>query len=149
MRMLVTVEFAEADAKTGNHRVLVVGRDGNAISHGDIGLNLADAKRLLESIQDQFVEAQAAQITEQARRCPLCSKRLGIKDWTLRRVHTLFVHVLLPRLRLISCRCDSGRPRAISPLKRCLSGSSNELRYQVARLVVHLAIGGPLPSCTI
>ena len=37
MRMLVTVEFADAGAKTGNHRVLVVGLYGDAISHGDIG----------------------------------------------------------------------------------------------------------------
>ena len=80
------------------------------------------------------MEALAAQITEHARRCSLCSKRLGIKDWALLRVHTLFGHVLLPSPRLISCSCDGSRPRAISPLKGWLSGSGNELRYQAARL---------------
>jgi len=37
-----------------------------------------------------FVEAQAAEIVELARTCPRCGGRLGIKDWVLRRVHTLF-----------------------------------------------------------
>jgi hypothetical protein len=93
MRMLVTVEFADAGAKSGQHRVLIIGRNGSAVAHGDIGLSLDDAQTLLGAIQDEFVEAQAAEIVELARTCPRCGGRLGIKDWVLRRVHTLFGRV--------------------------------------------------------
>ena len=71
MRMLVTVEFAGAGAKSGQHRVLIIGRNGSAAVHGDIGLSLDDAQTLLGAIQDEFVEAQA-EIVELARTCPRC-----------------------------------------------------------------------------
>ena len=78
--------------------------------------------------------AQSAEITEKARRCDLCGGRLQIKDWARRRIHTLFgrVHVQAPRL--VSCRCTGEQARAFSPLKGWLARSSQELRYQAARL---------------
>src|ERR1017187_6467350 len=133
MRMLVTVEFADAGGKSGQHRVLIIGRNGSAVGHGDIGLSLDDAQTLLGAIQDEFVEAQAAEIVELARTCPRCGGRLGIKDWVLRRVHTLFGRVLLPSPRLLSCGCDGSGRRAVSPLKGWLARCSNELSYQAAK----------------
>jgi hypothetical protein len=47
MRVLATVEFAEAGVKTDKHRVLVV---GGAASPGDIGMSLEEAKTLLRRI---------------------------------------------------------------------------------------------------
>ena len=133
MRMLVTVGVAHAGAKSGQHRVLIIGRNDSAVVHGDIGLSLDDAQTLLGAIQDEFVEAQAAEIVELARTCPRCGGRLGIKDWVLRRVHTLFGRVLLPSPRLLSCGCDGSSRRAVSPLKGWLARCSNELSYQAAK----------------
>ena len=134
MRMLVTVEFADAGNYTGSHRVLVVGGCPDTSAPGDIGMSLAEAKTLLEVIQREYVSAQAAEMTEHARRCQHCGSRLPIKDWALRSVHTLFGHVLLPSPRLMSCGCNGTRSRAISPLKGWLARTSNELRYVAARL---------------
>jgi len=50
MRMLVTVEFADAGAKTGTHRVLVVGGCSDLAAPGDIGMSLAEAKTLLSAL---------------------------------------------------------------------------------------------------
>ena len=134
MRMLVTVEFADAGAKTGTHRVLVVGGSGDLTAPGDIGLSLEEAKSVLSSLQWEFVAAQAAEITERARQCSRCGARLNIKDWARRRVHTLFGSVLLPSPRLISCSCSGESPRFVSPLKGWLARTSQELRYHAARL---------------
>ena len=134
MRMLVTVEFADAGAKTGTHRVLVVGGCGDMTAPGDIGISLEEAKTLLNALQWEFVATQAAEITERARRCQQCGARLNIKDWTRRKIHTLFGSVLLPSPRLLSCACDGKPPRAVSPLKGWLARTSQELRYQAARL---------------
>src|SRR6266853_746716 len=81
MRMLVTVEFADAGVKTGTHRVLVVGGCSEMAAPGDIGMSLEEAKTLLSALQWEFVAAQAAEITERARQCERCGARLNIKDW--------------------------------------------------------------------
>ena len=133
MRMLVTVEFADAGKKTGTHRVLVVGGCRNTTAPGDIGMTLDEAKTLLSALQWEFIAAQAAELTELAQRCAACGRRLKIKDWARRAVHTLLGRVLLPSLRLVSCPCDGSPPRAISPLKGWLARSSQELCYQAAK----------------
>src|SRR5216684_6556087 len=100
MRMLVTLEFAEAGTKSGTHRVLIMGRGTDDLQAGDIGLSLDEAKTLLSAIQDEFVSAQAAEIVEARRRCNSCNKkRRSSKDWKLRRVHTAFGRVYLPSPR--------------------------------------------------
>jgi hypothetical protein len=86
MRMLVTLEFADAGTKSGSHRVLIIGRGSEDPQTGDIGLSLEEAKTLISSIQDELVAAQAAEIVEARRRCG-CGKKLSIKDWKLRRIH--------------------------------------------------------------
>ena len=44
MRMLVSVEFADAGTKTGTHRALVVDGCSDATAAGDIGISLEEAK---------------------------------------------------------------------------------------------------------
>jgi hypothetical protein len=134
MRMLVSVEFADAGTMTGRHTVLIIGGCSDTTAPGDIGLSLEEAKTLLIALQSQYVDAQAAEITEKARRCEQCGARLQIKDWSRRSVHTLFGRVRVQAPRLASCCCTGDHPRAWSPLKGWLARSSQELRYQAARL---------------
>jgi hypothetical protein len=134
MRMLVSVEFADAGTMTGKHSVLVVGGCSDTTAPGDIGISLEEAKTLLSALQCEYVAAQAAEITEAARRCKQCCARLQIKDWSRRSVHTLFGRVFVQAPRLLSCSCTGERTRALSPLKGWLARSSQELRYQAARL---------------
>jgi hypothetical protein len=133
MRMLVTLEFADAGTESGTHRVLIIGRGTDDLQAGDIGLSLDEAKTLLNAIQDEFVSAQAASIVEARRPCS-CGKKRNIKDWKLRRIHTVLGRVYLPSPRLKGCGCDGSKRRAISPLKGWLTQSSNELRYLAAKL---------------
>jgi hypothetical protein len=133
VRMLVSVEFADAGTKSGTHGVLIIGRDLEGIAEGNIGLTLEEAKTLISAIESEFVSAQAAEIVEARRRCN-CGKKLAIKDWKLRRIHTTFGRVYLPSPRVPSCACNSSRRRAISPLKGWLARSTNELRYLAAKL---------------
>ena len=129
MRMLVSVEFADAGTKSGAHRVLIIGRGPESRAAGDVGLSLEEARTLISAIQSEFVSAQAAEIVEARRQCS-CGKKLAIKDWKLRRIHTTFGRVYLPSPRVLSCICHSSQRRAISPLKGWLARSTNELRYR-------------------
>src|ERR1700730_12823006 len=108
MRMLVTVEFADAGVKTGTHRVLVVGGCSDMAAPGGIGISLEEAKTLLSALQWEFVAAQAAEITERARQCERCGARLNIKDWARRSVHTLFGRVLLQSPRAVRLFSQDG-----------------------------------------
>lgn len=87
MRMLVTLEFADAGTRSGPHRVLIIDRNADNLHAGDIGLSLDEAKTLMNDIQEEFVSAQAAEIVEKRRQCG-CGKKRNIKDWTLHRIHT-------------------------------------------------------------
>jgi hypothetical protein len=133
MRMVVTVEFADAGIRTGKHRVLAVTRNAGHAASGDIGLTLAEAKNMLEYVQQEFVTAQAEELVERARVCPRCGRRLAIKDVERRRVHTLFGRISLSATRLLSCSCGDTRPTAFSPLRGWLTRCTNELQYQAAR----------------
>lgn len=133
MRMLVTVEFADAGISNGSRRVTMIYRDPELAEAGDIGLTLAEGKHLLQNIQHEFVTAQAEEIVAAARTCTRCGRRLAMKDVELRHVHTLFGRCALSATRWISCRCDGSPAKAFSPLKGWLVRSSNELRYQAAR----------------
>jgi hypothetical protein len=104
MRMLVTVEVADAGTKSGTHRVLIIGRGSEGQAAGDIGLSLEEAKTLISAIESEFVCAQAAEIVEARRRCSF-GKRLAIKDWKLRRIHTTFGRAQLPSPRVMRCTC--------------------------------------------
>jgi hypothetical protein len=130
MRMLVSVEFADAGTKTGIHRVLVVGGCSDTNEPGDIGMSLKEAKTLLSALQWEFVAAQAAEITEKARRCELCGARLSIKDWARRSVQTLFGNVLIQAPRLMSCSCNGCPPRAISPLMGWLARTRESIQIR-------------------
>ena len=75
MRMLITLEFADAGVMTGIHKVLVVGGCSDSAAPGDIEMRLEEAKALLMAIQWEFVAAQAAEIVENARTCKYGWKR--------------------------------------------------------------------------
>src|ERR1039457_2803012 len=62
MRMLVTLEFADAGTKSGTHRVLIIGRAADNLQAGDIGLSLDEAKTLMTATQEEFVSGQAAPV---------------------------------------------------------------------------------------
>src|SRR3981189_3403816 len=98
MRMLVSVEFADAGTKSGTHRVLIIGRGSEGLEAGDIGLSLEEAKTLISAIESEFVSAQAAEIVDARRQCS-CGKKLDIKEWKLPRIHTTFGRVYLPSPR--------------------------------------------------
>jgi hypothetical protein len=74
MRMLISLEFADAGVMTGTHKVLVVGGCSDSTAPGDIGMSLEEAKALLMAIQWEFVAAQSAEIVENARVCGKCGR---------------------------------------------------------------------------
>ena len=118
MRMLVTLEFADAGGRSGSHSLLIIGRGAKDLQAGDIGLSLDEPKTLISAIQAEFVSAQAAEIVEARRHCSDCKEKLHIKDWKRHRVQTAFGKVFLPSPRLVICACSGARLLGNEPKAR-------------------------------
>jgi len=71
----------------------------------DLGLTLAEAKRLLARVQQEIVAAQARDHAVQRPECPRCDRACRVKDYRDHAVAMLFgqVTVRLPRFRCAAC----------------------------------------------
>ena len=85
--------------------VMEIDRSGDLSEIGNLGLNLAEGKRLLECIQREVVAAQAREHAGRRPRCEACGARCRVKDYRTRRIDTAFgrVAVCLPRFRCAGC----------------------------------------------
>jgi hypothetical protein len=85
--------------------VLKIDRPDDLRDIADLGLTLAEAKRLLAGVQREIVAAQAREHAVQRPECPRCDGACRVKDYRDHAVATLFgqVTVRLPRFRCAAC----------------------------------------------
>jgi len=85
--------------------VMQVNRPDDLHDIADLGLTLAEAKRLLARDQQEIVAAQARDHAVQRTECPRCDRACRMKDYRDHAVATLFgqVTVRLPRFRCAAC----------------------------------------------
>jgi hypothetical protein len=85
--------------------VMEIDRSGDLGEIDNLGLSLAEGKRLLRSIQQEVVAAQAREHTGFRPRCEACGARCRAQDYRTRRIDTAFgrVAVRLPRFRCVGC----------------------------------------------
>lgn len=86
--------------------VMEIDRSGDLGEIGNLGLSLAEGKRLLRNVQQSVVAAQAHEHAGRRPNCGSCRSRCQVKDYRTRQVDTVFgrVAVRLPRLRCSGCR---------------------------------------------
>jgi hypothetical protein len=80
-------------------------RPANLGDIADLGLTLADAKRLLAGLQQAIVAGQSGDHAARRPACPRCGEACHVKDYRNRGVATLFgqVTMRLPRFRCAAC----------------------------------------------
>jgi hypothetical protein len=85
--------------------VMEIDRPGDLAEIGDLGLSMAEGKRLLERVQQEIVAAQAREQAGRRPRCGACGARCWAKDYRTRQVDTAFgrVAVRLSRFRCAGC----------------------------------------------
>jgi len=85
--------------------VVKIDRPDDLRDIADLGLTLAEAKRLLAGVQREIVVAQAKEHAVQRPKCPHCGSACCVKDYRDHAVATLFgqVTVRLPRFRCPVC----------------------------------------------
>src|SRR5215203_3438045 len=100
-----------AETETGQRveqQVLSVVRDQRVVLE-DLGLTLAEGKRLLSAVQQRMVVAQVERHGAVYRRCGHCRRKLATKGYQRRWFRSAFGKVPIRIRRLISCRCQ-GQP---------------------------------------
>ena len=84
----------------------------------DLGLSIAEAKRLLEAVQTRLVTAQVADWSQRYRRCDACGQSRRIKGSNAVVFRTLYGDINLRSPRLHRCPCQiSDGPATTSPLR--------------------------------
>ena len=91
--------------------VLEINWPGDVADIANLGLTLAEAKRLLAGVQQEIVAAQAREHAVRRPDCSRCGGVCRVKDYRDHAVATLFgqVTVRLPRFRCAACgRIEAG-----------------------------------------
>ncbi len=85
--------------------IMEISRPDDLVDIANLGLTLAEAKRLLAGVQREIVAAQARTHAVRRPECPRCDGVCRVKDYRDHAVATLFgeVTVRLPRFRCAAC----------------------------------------------
>lgn len=103
---------------------------------GDIGLSIDDGKKIMSALQSAVVNHEAETYSLFRRVCPDCHTFRPVKDYTARRIRTVFGTVEVRNPRWMLCRdCCPGMECAFAPLKEiCPDRATPELMEVTARL---------------
>jgi len=103
---------------------------------GDIGLSIDDGKKIMAALQSAVVSHEAETYSLFRRVCPDCHTFRPVKDYTTRRVRTVFGTVKVRNPRWVLCQdCYPGMVAAFAPLKEiCPDRATPELMELTARL---------------
>src|SRR5208337_3878065 len=81
---------------------LRIGKEFKRLTSGEVGLSIDDGKRIMTLLQELVVKQELATYALARRVCPDCERLRPVKDYTMRRIRTVFgtVEVKNPRCML-------------------------------------------------
>ena len=113
-----------------------IDKSWESLFDGDIGLSIDDGKKIMSALQSAVVNHEAETYSLFRRVCPDCHTFRPVKDYTARRIRTVFGTVEVRNPRWMLCQdCHSGMVGAFAPLKEiCPDRATPELMELTARL---------------
>jgi hypothetical protein len=107
-----------------------------------LGMTLAEAKALLQSVQQTMVTEQTAAYLDAQRPCPTCQAPRRCKGHHQLVYRTVFGKLTLPSPRWYACGCQTTEPRSFSPLaERLQEHTAPELLYLEAKFAALMSYG--------
>ena len=108
----------------------------------ELGLNLAEAKEILQNVQRSMAEQQVGDYTAERINCPCCGQRRAQKGHHPIQFRTLFGKLTLSSLRLHQCDCQTTPSKTFSLLAELLpERTAPELLYLEAKWCTLLSFG--------
>src|SRR5437660_693588 len=118
VQVVIEADDAEDERAVVVHEVAQIDRDTLAVD--TLGLHLAEAKDLLQQVQEVVVDEQVRTCLAEQMACPGCGRARAHKDAKTVVVRTLFGTVRLPSPRWYHCPCQPQPTRTFSPLAATL-----------------------------
>ncbi|SDA99592.1 hypothetical protein SAMN02927914_06631, partial [Mesorhizobium qingshengii] len=117
-------------------REVRIDKSEERLRDGDLGLSIGDGKKIMAALQNAVVTQEAETYALFRRVCPDCHTFRPVKDYTTRRIRTVFGAVEVRNPRWMLCRdCHPGIVDAFAPLKEiCPDRVTPELMELTARL---------------
>src|SRR3546814_19839193 len=106
MRITITLTTATDDKPTSGISIAVIERDDDTLTIDDLGLRIAESKRLLAALQLAVVQTQALDWCRRQRACPCCGSARQIKDHRSIMVRTPSGKIAVPSSRFRRCTCN-------------------------------------------
>ena len=131
----ITVEGTDAFGEVRRYEIRV-DKGWNRLLDGEIELSVEDGKKIMAALQTAVVSQEADTYTLFRRICPDCGALRPVKDYTTRRIRTVFGTAEVRNPRWMLCRnCHPGFAFAFAPLcEICPDRATPELRELTARL---------------
>ena len=141
MRCTLVLEFDSAKGEQPRRvEVLHLHRNAEVPVEGDIGLTLAEAKTVLLSVQQDFVDEQLYRYCTARRACHRCGAIRKLHDSHCSDLCTVIGRVSYVRQRWKACSCGADSQCYVSPLKNYLCETyTAELKW------LHAKLGAMLP----
>ena len=137
LEFTITVNWHREDGSIATTQLGTLDRGACSSAEG-VGLQLADAKPILERLQEIMVSEQLERYCEAVRPCPRCHCRRHLKDYRRRRFDTVFGRLVVSAPRFDGCR-HCGERLVASPVSELLPERvSPELRHLQAELAAQL-----------
>lgn len=139
MKFKIQIILDDEQSKTQVEDIIRL--DKNINSQGYCaGLSLQESKQILKVLQQKIVLFEAQTYTNLHRACPCCCQQRRIKDCRYIQYKTLFGTVVIPNLRLYSCKCSNDRIKTFSILQSWLpEHTSPELQYIETKWASYMA----------
>ena len=138
MRMIIEARIEDSAGESEPVRLAEFDRVDGELN--ELGLSLAEGKRLVYEAQRALVNAQTNQFVFAARVCPHCGTPLSIKARHTIQYRTVFGKVSIDSPQLRACKCDQGKAgKSFGPLALAVPlRVSPELEYLQAKWAAHL-----------
>ena len=108
----------------------------------ELGLNLAEAKEILQGVQRSMTAQQISDYTAQRINCPFCGQKRALKGHHKIVLRTVFGKLTLSSVRLHQCHCQPSAGETFSPLAELLpERTAPELLYLEAKWCALLSFG--------
>ena len=112
----IAIEGTDAFGEVRRHEFRV-DKSWDRLFDGEIGLSVEDGKKIMAALQAAVVHQEADAYALFRRVCPDCGVLRPVKDYTTRRIRTVFGTVEVGNPRWMLCRDCLQVSR--SPLRRC------------------------------
>ena len=135
MEWTVTIEGRD-DFGEVQRAQMRIGKDFERLKSGEIGLSIDDGKRIMMMLQELVVKQEVASYALARRVCPECERLRPVKDYTTRKIRTVFGTIEVKNPRWMLCpRCLPHICMAFTVLNEiCPDQATPELMELTARL---------------